>query len=275
MPRGRVVRGRYGPVSCWVMRLFVRFAPVFAAAAALALCTGLRAQDQSSSSQLNTPQTAGNGTYIAVDPLSGVRYDNRYDVSLGMAYDHMKAGPTLLQGANLGGLDLTGSMWLTKHWGVEGSGRAYVGTSGAGTSTGPGGGNAQNNIKGPFVSEYFFTAGPEWLGPHNKHGAIIAHALFGGVYGDFEKDLLGQSPSTVAFYNNQIAPAAILGGHFDLNRSAHWVFRISPDAVITRYSINYAPYTTSTDVNFAISVGLEYKFSKKRSTQKTNWVSGW
>jgi hypothetical protein len=30
--------------------------------------------------------------------LANVRYDNRYDVSLGMAYDHIKAGPTLLQG---------------------------------------------------------------------------------------------------------------------------------------------------------------------------------
>ena len=34
---------------------------------------------------------------MAVDPLAKVRYDNRYDMSLGFAYDHMKAGPTLLQ----------------------------------------------------------------------------------------------------------------------------------------------------------------------------------
>ena len=79
--------------------------------------------------------------YVPVNPLAGVRYDNRFDLSLGMAYDHMKAGPTLLQGSNLGGLNLSGSMWLSKHWGLEGSGSAYVGTSGAGTnSAGPGGG---------------------------------------------------------------------------------------------------------------------------------------
>jgi hypothetical protein len=80
----------------------------------------------------------------------------------------------------------------------------------------------------------------------------------------FEKDLLGQSPSVVGFYNNQIALAGIVGGHMDLNRSAHWVFRITPDAVITRYGINYGNKITQTDVNFAISVGLEYKFRKKR-----------
>ena len=65
------------------------------------------------------PITAPNGTYIAIDPLANVRYDNRFDISLGAAYDHMKAGPTLLQGSNLGGLDLTGSMWLTRHWGCR------------------------------------------------------------------------------------------------------------------------------------------------------------
>lgn len=243
------------------MRLPVRFTAPVLAVAALALCPASRAQVQSPISD----QGNGNPQYEAIDPLAGVRYDNnRYDVSLGMAYDHMKAGPTLLQGSNLGGLDASGTYWLSTHWGVEGSGRIYVGTSGAGTSSGPTGGNAQHNIKGPFVSEYFFTAGPEWLGPHNKHGALLAHVLVGGVYGDFQKDLLGQPASVVAFYNNQIAPAIIVGGHIDLNRSARWVFRVTPDATITHYSINYAPYTSQFDVNFAISVGLEYHFKKKR-----------
>ena len=73
---------------------------------------------------------------------------------------------------------------------------------------------------------------------------------------------------SVGFYNNQIAPAAVFGGHIDLNRSARWVFRITPDALFTRYGINYpaVPATTSPhdNWNFAISVGVEYKFKKKR-----------
>ena len=213
--------------------------------------------DQATAPQSRPDQASSSGRYISVDPLALVRYDNKFDVSLGLAYDHMKAGPNLLQGSNLGGLDLSGSMWLSKHWAVEASGRGYLGTSGAAP-------NAPYNIKGPFVQEYFFTAGPEWMGPHNKHGAIMAHVLVGGVDGMFEKDLLGQSPSVVGFYNNQIALAGIVGGHFDLNRSARWVFRITPDAVITRYGINYGNKITQTDVNFAISVGLQYKFKKKR-----------
>jgi len=247
-PVHRIVPSKCGPVSWVVMRLPVRVS-FFALIAVLAVAPRSHAQ----SAQTGPPESP---VYVSIDPLAGVHYDNRYDLSLGMAYDHMKAGPTLLQGSNLGGLDLSGSYWLTRHWGVEGSGRAYVGTSGAAPNP--------DNIQGPFVSQYLFVGGPEWLGPHNKHGALIAHVLVGGAYGNFEQDLRGQPPSAVDFYNNQLAFGAIMGGHFDLNRSAHWVFRVTPDAVLTRYSINYGNRITQNDVNFAISVGAEYRFKKKR-----------
>jgi hypothetical protein len=239
-------------------------------------------QQGSSSSSQQAPaegqpaQTPEYGVYTAVDPLARVRYDNRYDMSLGFAYDHMKAGPTLLQGSNLGGLDMEGSYWLTRNWGIEATGRGYIGTSGAAPNDYNG-----NVIRGPVVKQYFFVGGAEWLGPHNKHGALIAHAMFGGVYGDFQKDLRGEPPEVVGFYYNQLAPAGIIGGHMDLNRNEHWVFRITPDAVMTHYTFSDAPHSTLSygqyDVNFAISVGLEYKFTSiKRSTsKKTNWKSGW
>jgi hypothetical protein len=238
------------------MRLQVSFSASIVAVAALALSAGTPVQGQSTAAP-----TAGNGTYIATDPLANVRYDNRFDASLGMAYGHIMAGPTLVQGANLGGLDLTGSYWFSKHWALEGSGRGYLGTSGAAAN--------DLNIKGPFVSQYIFAAGAEWLGPHNKHGALIAHALAGGAYGNFEQDLRGNPPSAVDFYNNQLAPAAVFGGHFDLNRSARWVFRVTPDALFTRYSFNYpvtSPPTASPkdNWNFGISVGVEYRLKKTR-----------
>jgi len=243
------------------MRLPVRFS-FFSAVLVLGLLASVpRAFSQvQPAAQITSGQTTGNGTYIAIDPLANLKYDNKYDISLGMAYDHMKAGPTILEGANLGGLDLSGSYWYSRHWAVEGSWRGYVGTSGAGL-----GNNVSTQlIEGPYVAQYLFVAGPEWLGPHNKHGALIAHAMIGGAYGQFEHDLRGLPASAVAFYPDQLALGAIIGGHIDLNRSQRWVFRVTPDAVITRYSINYGPMTTSTDVNFAISVGVQYRFKAKR-----------
>jgi hypothetical protein len=234
------------------MRHSVRFSASIAVVAALALTAGLRALAQSTAAQ-----STANGTYIATDPLANVRYDNRFDVSLGMAYGHIKAGPPpLLEGANLGGLDLSASYWFSKHWALEGTGRGYVGTSGAAPNS--------KQIDGPFVAEYMFAAGPEWLGPHNKHGAFYAHALVGGAYGKFEQDLRGNSPSVAGFFNDQMTPAAIIGGHIDLNRSPRWVFRITPDALYTRYGINYGNKATYPEWNFGLSVGLEYKFKTKR-----------
>lgn len=261
-----------------MMHLPGKLTALFAAVFALCACTAAHLQAQQSSSQTQTSQELPPPVYVSINPLEKVRYDNRYDLSLGTAYDHMKAGPSLLQGSNLGGLDMNGSYWLTRNWGIEASGRGYVGTSG----TAPNHANINNSdLMGPMVKQYFFVGGAEWLGPHNRHGALIAHAMFGGVYGNFEKDLLGNPTGVFDFYYNQIAPAAIVGGHIDLNRSEHWVFRITPDAVMTHYNFKEPPPSTASysqfDVNFAISVGMEYKFTKfKRSTnKKKNWVSGW
>ena len=172
------------------------------------------------------------------------------------AYRHIKAGPNLLQGSNLGGIDLTGSYYLGRRWRLEATGRGYLGTSGAAPNP--------YEINGPFIMEYIFAGGVEWLGPHNKHGAISAHVLGGGAWGIFEQNLRGNSPAVVGFYNDQVAPAAIIGGHFDLNRSSQWVFRVTPDAIMTHYGINYPPKTSQFDVNFAISVGVQYKFKKTK-----------
>lgn len=239
----------------------------FLAVAALSVCAAasLSAQESSSQTQPQTvPVQQPAPAYVVVDPLAGVRYDNRYDLSLGLAYDHMKAGPDLLQGANLGGLDLSGSYWLTKHFGAQGSFRGYVGTSGAAPNTFLDPSGHQDSIQGPFVAQYFFVGGPEFLGPHNKHGDLIPHVLVGGVYGQFQKDLRGQPTSLVGFYYNQISPAVIMGGHIDLNRSAHWVLRMTPDAILTDYAVNWGKKNRQFDVNAAFSVGIEYKFKKTR-----------
>lgn len=251
------------------MRFPASFA-LSAAAAALLVCAGTRVSAQAGSSssasgtQVQAPASQANPAYIAIDPLANVRYDNKFDVSLELAYQHMKAGPNLLQGANLGGLTVNGSYYLSHHWRLEGTLRPFFGTSGAAPNVFLNSKGQQESIQGPFVAEYVFAAGPEFLGPHNKHGAIMLHVLAGGSYGDFEHDLRSQPPALVGFYNNQIAPAIIAGGHIDLNRSARWALRLSPDAMVTHYGINYGQKTKQWDVNAGFSVGVEYRFTKHR-----------
>jgi hypothetical protein len=259
------------------MRFPVRFSFAFIVFGALLVCPGTRAEgqaapsSQSSSGQSSStqgaaaqnPEPAPAPAYVSIDPLANVRYDNRYDLSLTLAYAHFKAGPNILQGANLGGLNLEGSYWLTKRFAIEGTGRAYMGTSGAGPNSFVRNGHTET-ISGPFVAEYIFAAGPEFLGPHNKHGALIAHVMAGGAYGKFEQDLRGQPSSLVAFYHDQVAPALVMGGHLDLNRSPRWVFRVTVDGLLTDYAINWGAKNRQIDINTAVSVGVEYKFKSKR-----------
>jgi len=238
---------------------------LFLSAAAVAFSgTAARAQNQNQVQAQSL--TSANGTYISTDPLAKVRYDNRFDVSLGAAYVRFMPGPNAVVGDNLGGLDLSASYLLTKHLRLEASGRYYLGTAGAPVAAH----QAPYSIKGPFVSEHVLVAGPEWLGPHNKHGAFYLHALAGTAYGNFEQDLRNTPRYLVGFYSDGYAPAAVLGGHIDLNRSAQWVFRITPDALYTRYKVGYTGPPGSVvqgsynNWNFGISVGMEYKFIRNR-----------
>jgi hypothetical protein len=241
------------------MRIQVRLTALASAlaAAAFSFPAGLQAQNVAKPASTN-------GSYIAIDPLAGVSYDNRYDLSAGLAYRAMKAGPDLNDYGQLGGLDISGSYRLKPRLRLEATARGYLGTD-------EGAPNAYG-LKGQFIQNYIFAAGPEFLGPHNKHAALVAHGLFGGVYGKFEGDLHGKPPAVIDFYNDQFAPAAIVGGHIDLNRSARWVFRITPDAVFTWFKQegpvvhNGVTYTDKRymDVNFALSVGVAYKFNRWR-----------
>ena len=223
-----------------------------------------------------TTNTPAAPVYVTIDPLAGVRYDNRWEMSVEPAYRHIKAGPNLLQGANLGGLTVNGSYHLANRWRLEGTFRPSLGTSGAAPNAVFNSQGEADTIRGPFIAEYMFAAGPEWLGPHNKHGAITAHVLVGGAYSDFEHDLGAYTTAdgkpanaeTVGFYNNQFAFASIIGGHFVLNRSARWALSLSPDAVWTHYGVNYGKEEKQWDVNAAFSVGIEYRFLPRQKKSK-------
>ncbi len=197
--------------------------------------------------QFHPPVVAPNST------LSGVTYNNRYEVYGGFAYAHFDAGPNVLQGANLGGFDAQAARFFTRKWAAAANVRGYYGTSGAVPNA--------FDIRGPFVSEHFFLAGPEYRAASNQHASVTLHALFGGVYGRFNAALINQQgapvdPSVVGFFNNQFAFGAGIGGSIDLNRSPRLAFRISPDATLTNFSTRGQGGFVQ---QFALSVGVVYR----------------
>lgn len=202
----------------------------------------LTAQTQSTTSPTQQPQVAPNYA------LAGVRYDYRWEIYGGMAYSHFNAGPNLLQGANLGGFDAQVARFFTPRWAAAANVRGYYGTSGVVPNV--------YNIKGPFVSEHMFLVGPEWRGPSNEHASLTLHALVGGAYGNFQHAIGNVPPGELGLFSNQFTFGGAFGGSIDLNRSPRLVFRISPDATITKFG------TGGIQDQFAISVGLVYRLGK-------------
>ena len=112
------------------------------------------------------------------------------------------------------------------------------------------------NIHGPFIYEHQVLGGVSIRGPKNEHAALTFHALVGGAYGVFNSALNpGQTPQQFGMFGNGFALATALGGSLDLNRSPKLALRISPDYLLTNFG-------STTQNEFAISVGILYRFTK-------------
>jgi hypothetical protein len=222
------------------------------AALAAVMCLNAAAQSTQNPQDITPPANAQLPTPA---PLADVHYDYHWEVYGGVAYSHFDAGPNVLQGANLGGFDARAIRELNTKWGVGVNVRGYYGTSGVACCN-------TEDIKGPFVSEHIFAAGPEYRLLSNQHAAMMLHAFFGGAYGDFQHALDGLPPQQFGFFSNQFTEAAVLGGSIDLNRSPRLVFRIAPDATLTNFGNN------GFEEQFALSVGVAWRMGHRFGQKK-------
>ena len=196
-------------------------------------------------------QTIPEAPTLQNETLKPLDYRNKYDIYGGFASSHFNAGPALIPGVNLGGFDIQGTMWLKMRLGATANVRGYYGTTGVIPNS--------YGIHGPFVMEHLFMAGPSIRGPKNEHAALTFHALVGGSYGVFDSAVdNGATPQSLGLFNNGVTLATAVGGSLDLNRSPRWSLRISPDYLLTRFG-------GVSQNEFAISVGVLYRFRKMRS----------
>jgi hypothetical protein len=200
------------------------------------------------------------------ETLSAVRYDNKYEVYGGLGFAHLKSGPELFEGANLGGFDVQGTYWLWGHLGATANVRGYYGTQGVNPN--------QYGVKGPFVFQHMFLGGATYRLIAREHAALSVHGMVGGADGVFSHGL-GTSPLNpsytvqprdVGMYNDGLGLASTIGGSLDLNRSPRLALRISPDWIMTRYGGYDTPtnvpstFATHSQNEFGISVGILYRF---------------
>jgi hypothetical protein len=213
------------------------------------------AQGQSTSSTTaptdTTTQTTTTSVLGKIGPSAPVTYANRYEVFGGLNFMNFQAGQTLPKRMNLGGGELLGTYWLTKHLGLSADYRIDAGT----TPVLP---NPYVNNR-PLVYMNIFMLGGQWRGPKNQYVAVNYHALVGVGDGTFTYSLKDVPPAfrpPIGLYTNRTKPMAALGGSLDFNRSKNWAIRVSPDLILEHFG-------TETRVFVAVSGGVVYRFGKK------------
>jgi hypothetical protein len=252
-----------------------RYSAALMAALALAFVGTAAAQSSSSSAPQSTaaPGTAPiKATTLAeIAPYTGPKYNNRWEVYVGLSFMNGQAGQNLPKRYNMGGLEGQGTYWLGPnlfggHVSRLGVAADYRWEGGTTPVTSP----YYNRI---LIMQNIGTGGLQLRGPKNRYAAVDFHALAGATYGTFDNAINnypGGSPvpscaanarraqnpqQAVGVYCNHTAPIGLAGGSIDFNESAKLAIRLSPDMVFEHFG-------TETREFFSISLGALYRFGK-------------
>lgn len=192
-----------------------------------------------------TAATAGAQVTNKLALAAPVTYDNKYEVFGGLMYQNFQAGQNLPRKMNLGGVEVQGTYWLTRKFGVAADVRGSAGTTGV---------FPNSDLSRPLVVMYTGMGGVNYRGPKNKRAAIDFHAYAGAAHGVFDET--ARQDLDIGLYKNKTAPMFAVGTSFDFNHSKNVAIRLSPDLILERFG-------TETREFFAISGGLVYRFGSK------------
>ncbi len=192
---------------------------------------------------LGTLNAHAQGKLSAAPPVT---YDNKFEVYGGLSYMDFQAGQNLPNRMNLGGVEGSGTYWVTDHLGAVADFRGHAGT----TAVFP-----NPYTVRPLVVIYTGMAGVEYRGPKNQRFAVDYHALGGVSAGDFTRTPL-PAGENVGLYSNRVKPMFAVGGSLDYNRSKNFAIRLSPDMIFEHYG-------TETREFFQISAGIVYRIGKR------------
>jgi hypothetical protein len=221
-------------------------------------------------------------TAAALQPYTGPKYDNRWEVYGGLMFMNGQAGQNLPKRFNMGGAEVMGTYWLGdgKHGVLSKLGIAADGRFGAGTTP----------VLSPFynrvvVMEGTFMGGLQYRGPKNRYAAVDLHVLGGGAYGIFDYavnhyPVTPTSPygspvtacaattppppysqGTLGLYCNHAAPYGAVGGSIDFNESGKLAIRLQPD-------LTFEHFGTETREFFSISMGALYRFGGEKTKKQ-------
>ena len=188
------------------------------------------------------------GKLSAAPPVS---YANHYELYAGFNFQNTQAGQAIPYRANLGGVEVLGTDWITKKLGLGVEFRGEAGSTP--TDAGP---IAQYSLPSrPNIYQLMVLGGVQYRGPKNQHAAINFHAFGGAAHGVFDAQTAG-SPLNLGLYTNRTSPQFALGASVDFNRYKQLAIRFAPDLILEHWG-------TETREFFYISGGIIYRFGNK------------
>lgn len=186
----------------------------------------------------------GQGKLASAPPVT---YDNRYEVYGGFNYMNFMAGPDLAKQMNLGGVEVSGTYWVSPKWGAVADFRGDAGT----TFVRP-----QVYFNGRAIAVlYTGMLGAQYRLQENQRVATDLHAFAGVSHGDFSETITPAQGS--GLYNNITKPIEALGGSFDFNYSKRLAIRLSPDLILEQFGPGTREFVS-------LSGGVVYRIGRRR-----------
>ena len=208
--------------------------------------------------QQAAPGTAPMTTHAKVrelNPNTGPRYNNRYEIFAGLSFMNGQAGQNLPKRYNMGGGEVMGTYWFTDHLGAAADYRFEAGS----TPVSPN----PFNLNRVTVYQSIPSGGVQYRGPKIRYFAIDYHALIGATSGTFDHAIVNYPPvpvqpttASVGLYSNRTSPWGAVGGSIDFNQGPNFAVRLSPDLIFEHFGTELREY-------FSIGGGVIYRFGRR------------
>lgn len=193
----------------------------------------------------NNPPNAPIAGQPAADEF---RYDNLWELSAGLNYTGFPSGANIQHRAQLGGIDVAATQWITRRLGATADVRTNIGLGDANANP--------YGVNSPLFVETFASVGPEYRWVRTPAIGVSFHALAGGGFGTFNGHVpAGVTNAQLGVYPNGATWDLIGGANFDFNTASGFGVRISPNVITTDFGSDLRG-------SFSLTAGFLWRFGK-------------
>ncbi len=186
-------------------------------------------------------------------------YSHRYEIAGGGGYLRFRSGEYLQKNNEVTFFGST-TYFLTPKLGILGDVHGAYGNAKIG--------NNVFNLPNPQVSEYTFTAGPEYRFYARQKTSVTGFVTGGVGYGKFASSSKNVPPQLLGIWSTPWRAAFTVGANLDYNFYPDLAFRIAPTYIGTTF--DGSPYQGvqtvhgSVQNNFGVNIGIVYRIGRQK-----------